>query len=86
MTVGNADLELAWCAFASSHKSFVLLEPSERTDVRVGEKFCKMWASLLLVAAGKRGWVVCTKLQCISRLDNVWFVEGDQTSFTEIRL
>ena len=58
MTVGNAGLELAWRASASSHKSFVLLEPSERTDARVGETFCKMWSSLLPVAAGKRGWVV----------------------------
>ena len=60
MTVGNADLELeAWCSFASSHRAFVLLEPSERTDAKVGEKFCKMWTSLLPVAAGKRGSVVC---------------------------
>jgi len=58
MTVGNTVLELAWRGFASSHKSFVLVEPSEKTDTKVGEKFCKMWASLLLVAAGKRGWVV----------------------------
>jgi hypothetical protein len=59
VTVGNADLELvAWRAFASSHRAFVFVEPSERTDAKVGEKFCKMWASLRLVASGKRGWVV----------------------------
>jgi hypothetical protein len=58
VTVGNTVLELAWRALASSHKSFVFMEPSERTNAKVGEKFCKMWASLLLVAAGKRGWVV----------------------------
>jgi hypothetical protein len=34
------------------------VETSVRADVKVGDKFCKMWASLLLVAAGKRGWVV----------------------------
>jgi len=53
VTVGNADLELeAWRAFVNIHRAFVLLEPSESTDAKVGEKFCAMWASLLLVAAG----------------------------------
>jgi hypothetical protein len=59
VTVGNADVELeAWRAFTSSHNFFVFVETSVRTDVKVGDMFCRMWASLLLVAAGKRGWVV----------------------------
>jgi len=48
----------AWRAFAGSHKAFVFVETSERSDAKVGETFCKLWASLLPVAAGKCGWVV----------------------------
>ena len=79
---------VAWRAFASSQRALVLVEPSERTDAKVGEQFFKMWASLLLVAAGSHGWVVFVP-NCIVQVTWImlfWFVEVDQTSFTEIPL
>ena len=65
------------------------MEPSERTGAKVGEQFFsfKMCASLLLVAAGNRGWVVFVP-NCSVQVAWImfWLMEDDQTSFTEIPL